>query len=130
MQARRGGFTLIELLIVLVLVGILATIGLSRFWTAKDRALVATMKGDLRSLATQQEIYYERNFSYALDLAALEGFNLSPGIDLDITHADNAGWAGVATSPSVSSGMCGFFFGTVPSGAGAPATDSGVVECQ
>lgn len=129
MRAQRPGFTLIELLIVLVLVAILATIGLSRFWVAKDRALVAAMMGDLRTLATQQEVYYERNFHYAGVVTDLVDYQVSPGIDLLITHAANDGWAATAVHPSVV-GQCGYFYGTVPAGAGAPATEGGVVNCN
>jgi type IV pilus assembly protein PilA len=50
----RRGFTLIELLITLVLVGILATISMKTFWQVKDRGLEATLKSDLKTLATHQ----------------------------------------------------------------------------
>jgi prepilin-type N-terminal cleavage/methylation domain-containing protein len=129
MRAQRPGFTLIELLIVLVLVAILSTIGLSRFWVAKDRALISAMKGDLRTLATQQEVYYERHFHYAPTLGDLPDYQLSPSVEIVITHAANAGWGATAASPSVSE-QCGYFYGTVPTGAAPPATVSGVVLCN
>jgi prepilin-type N-terminal cleavage/methylation domain-containing protein len=131
MRARREGFTLIELLIVLVLVAILATIGLSRFWQAKDRGLLATMKSDLRSLAVQQESYFGNNFSYAADIASLDSYFPSPGVLLTINYAGSDGWAVLASHGSVTdSQVCAYFYGEVPSGAGAPATDPGVVNCQ
>jgi prepilin-type N-terminal cleavage/methylation domain-containing protein len=49
---RRDGFTLIELLIVLVIIAILATIGVNRFWAAKDRSLQGVVQSDLRNMAS------------------------------------------------------------------------------
>jgi prepilin-type N-terminal cleavage/methylation domain-containing protein len=130
MRARRSGFTLIELLIVLVLLGILATVGLSRFWVAKDRALVAAMKGDLRTLASQQELYFEGSFRYASAVTDLHAFQLSPGVDINITYAENDGWGAIASHPSLATEVCAFFYGDVPVALVAPATTSGVINCQ
>lgn len=52
MQSRRPGFTLIELLIVVVIIGVLAAIAIPKFGSSKDKAYVASMKSDLRSLVT------------------------------------------------------------------------------
>ena len=46
------GFTLIELLIVVVIIGILAAIGITNFGNSKERAMVAAMKTDLRTIDT------------------------------------------------------------------------------
>jgi type IV pilus assembly protein PilA len=57
LQSTRG-FTLIELLIVVVIIGILAAIAIPKFANTKERAVVASMKSDLRNLASSQESYW------------------------------------------------------------------------
>ena len=56
-DSNKKGFTLIELLIVVVIIGILAAIAIPKFAATKDKAYVATMKSDLRNLATYEEQY-------------------------------------------------------------------------
>ena len=60
-QSRRSGFTLIELLIVVVIIGILAAIAIPKFANTKEKAYLATMKADLRNLATAEEAYASDN---------------------------------------------------------------------
>ena len=52
MSHDNKGFTLIELLIVVVIIGILASIGITNFGNSKERAMVAAMKTDLRNLVS------------------------------------------------------------------------------
>jgi len=54
----RKGFTLIELLIVVVIIGILAAIAIPKFANTKEKAYLASMKSDLRNMATVQEGYF------------------------------------------------------------------------
>jgi len=61
MSSNKKGFTLIELLIVVVIIGILAAIAIPKFASTKDKAYVATMKSDLRNLATYEEQYAADN---------------------------------------------------------------------
>ena len=56
-QSKKKGFTLIELLIVVVIIGILAAIAIPKFANTKEKAYVASMKADLRNLATYEESY-------------------------------------------------------------------------
>jgi prepilin-type N-terminal cleavage/methylation domain-containing protein len=125
----REGFTLIELLIVIVIVGILATIAIRVFWTAKDRGMESTLKSDLRTVAVHQETWYERNYSYADAVDSLVSFSTSPSVDVDIQYADSDGWAAVASSPSLMGTRCGLWIGAVPSGLDSPATMPGRVQC-
>ncbi|HTS88411.1 MAG TPA: prepilin-type N-terminal cleavage/methylation domain-containing protein, partial [Gemmatimonadales bacterium] len=53
----KKGFTLIELLIVVVIIGILAAIAIPKFANTKQKAIVASMKSDLRNLVTAQEAF-------------------------------------------------------------------------
>ena len=56
---------MVELLVVITVIGILATVGMSRFTGVKDRARVATLRADLHNLVTEQEGHYIGFGSYA-----------------------------------------------------------------
>ena len=58
MSTNRKGFTLIELLIVVVIIGILAAIAIPKFANTKEKAYLASMKSDLRNMATVEEGYF------------------------------------------------------------------------
>jgi prepilin-type N-terminal cleavage/methylation domain-containing protein len=130
MMPRREGFTLIELLIVMVLVAILATIGVNRFWAAKDRSLLSTITSDIRNMAAEQEVYFEKNLAYASAVTDLVDFTPSPGVAIKITYAMSDGWAANGTHGSLVTGQCGIFTGNAPALTGAPATVQGVIACN
>lgn len=52
-----GAFTLIELLIVVLIIGILASIAIPNFLEAQTRARVSRAENDLRTIATSLEMY-------------------------------------------------------------------------
>src|SRR4029450_11063500 len=57
-NTTRKGCTLIELLIVVVIIGILAAIAIPKFANTKEKAYLASMKSDLRNMATVEEGYF------------------------------------------------------------------------
>jgi type IV pilus assembly protein PilA len=61
---KRTGFTLIELLIVIVIIGLLASIAIPKFSNTKEKAYVASMKSDLRNLMTAEEAYFADSLGY------------------------------------------------------------------
>lgn len=63
-QSRRG-FTLIELLIVVVIIGILASIAIPKFANTKTKAYATAMKSDLRNLVTAEEAFFADSGHYA-----------------------------------------------------------------
>src|SRR6266571_5896491 len=65
----RNGFTLIELLIVVVIIGLLATIAIPKFSNTKEKAFVGTMKSDLRNLATAEEAFFYDSAKYTTNFA-------------------------------------------------------------
>ena len=89
-MSNKKGFTLIELLIVVVIIGILAAIAIPKFAATKDKAYVATMKSDLRNLATYEEQYAaDQNGSYfggtVTFPATLQGFTPSQNVTVTAT---------------------------------------------
>jgi prepilin-type N-terminal cleavage/methylation domain-containing protein len=123
----KKGFTLIELLIVVVIIGILAAIAIPKFASTKEKAYIASMKSDLKNLATSEEAYYSDKNSYSTDTTALN-FNTSTGNILVISSTDlTTGWAGSMTNPRVTSiANCKIGTGADTIGIGV----EGVVVCQ
>ena len=84
----RRGFTLIELLIVVVIIGILATIAIPKFANTKGKAIQASMVSDLRNLASAEEGYFYEKGHYTATLADL---SFSPSANVTITVTSAAG---------------------------------------
>ena len=123
---NRKGFTLIELLIVVVIIGILAAIAIPKFANTKEKAVVASMKSDLRNLVTAQEGFFSDNQDYAGNHAATQtnglagagnvAFAPSQGNVVAITYVDAAGWGATVTNPAVTStsnDVCGIYVGSL-----------------
>ena len=102
MSRNSKGFTLIELLIVVVIIGILAAIAIPKFANTKEKAIIASMKSDLRNLVTAQEAYYSDNSAqYATSTAALgTNYRGSAGVTVTINSSTNTGWQASTTHPS------------------------------
>jgi len=69
---KREGFTLIELLIVVAIIGILAGIAIPNFLGARNRARVARVLADFRTIGTALESYYVDNTEYPSETADLD----------------------------------------------------------
>lgn len=124
---RRRGFTLIELLMVVVIIGVLASIAVSSFRTVKQKSYVSVLKSDLRNMAVAQEMFFEANRSYTSNLVALR-FNPTQGVDFQFTAATPTGWEAIATHNGANPRVCSMFYGDVtPTG---PATNEGSPFCQ
>ena len=126
---NRRGMTFIELLLVFTIIGLLATIALPRMKHVKDRALIATMKRDLRTFAMHQESHYYDRASYTDDLAALNaaGYASSQDVSISVNEATVLGWSATAEHAQ-SMAECYLFVGDAsPLGA---ATVEGSLECN
>lgn len=131
MKRRQQGFTLIELIAVMVILGLLAGLAANRYWSVKERVFKVTLRQDLRNVATQQEVYFNQNLTYAGDVADLTDFHASPSVTIRIIWSDKTGWAAVGEHASLPTGQnCGLFYGPAPAGAADPATVSGAVACD
>ena len=100
MVSKKKGFTLIELLIVVVIIGILAAIAIPKFANTKEKAYVASMKADLRNLATYEESFAaDSSGAYFSGNGSAQGF--SPSQNVTVTATAVAGppatWTAAAT---------------------------------
>jgi prepilin-type N-terminal cleavage/methylation domain-containing protein len=127
MRLRNAGFTLIELLIVVVIIGILAAIAIPKFSSTREKAFLASMKSDLRNLATLQDIYHNNNYTYSTDLNVL-GFVNSDGITVTVGEGTGQGWRASSAHAGYPGETCALFNGTV-TGSTAPATIEGQIAC-
>lgn len=131
MLKRRQGFTLIELLIVIVIIGILAAIAIPKFGKTREKAYFKAMVSDLRSLNTQQELYYSNptnNYSYANALASLPDFVPSQGVTVLSIAGGKTGWsAQVGHQALASNQVCAIYTGSAAQV--NPATTPGLITC-
>ena len=73
MDKRDQGFTLIELLVVIIIIGILSAIAIPVFLNQRKKAVDASIKSDLRTVAEELETYYTDNLAYATVTGAATG---------------------------------------------------------
>jgi type IV pilus assembly protein PilA len=126
MRPHQAGFTLIELLIVVVIIGILASIAIPRFAATKEKAYVASMKSDLRNLVTVEEAYLAEHRTYTTSVTNV-GLQQSARVAVTIQAATNSGWAATAVHNGTTITCAVFYGNTTPV---APATAEGSPACQ
>jgi len=123
----RRGFTLIELLIVVVIIGLLATIAIPKFSNTKEKAYIASMKSDLRNLATAQEAFLFDSLYYTTNLVILNNFQASTGVFITVNEATSGGWSATTTHAQTIH-KCFLFYGSAtPVGT---ATQEGMIHCS
>lgn len=66
LQNKQRGFTIIELLIVIIVIGILATLVITTFSGIQRNARNRTREADINALHSQLEFYYGQNGKYPL----------------------------------------------------------------
>lgn len=72
------GFTLIEILVVVVILGILATVVVPRFLDKPDEARVTRARADIQALTTALNLYRLDNFAYPSTEQGLQALVAQP----------------------------------------------------
>ncbi len=79
MKRPHKGFTLIEIMVVVIILGILATLVLPRVMSRPDEARIAKAKQDIRTLEGALNLYKLDNFDYPTTDQGLEALAQKPG---------------------------------------------------
>ena len=86
---KQMGFTLVELLVVVLIIGILASVALPQYQKAVEKSRAAQALTLLKSIAQAQEVYYMANGSYAASFDELPVEIDWTGYTEWLSHADN-----------------------------------------
>jgi len=112
---------------VLVIIGLLASVLIPRFANSREKAIVAAMKSDLRNLATAEESYFYDQLTYTTTLANLAAYQTSAGVTITVNQATMGGWSASASHANTTR-LCFLFVGNAsPVGA---ATQEGQISCN
>ena len=77
-KMKQSGFTLIEIMVVVVIIGILASVVVPRIMDNPDKARVAKAKNDIRALESAMDLYRLDNFTYPSTDEGLESLVTAP----------------------------------------------------
>jgi prepilin-type N-terminal cleavage/methylation domain-containing protein len=124
-RRASAGFTLVEIIIVVVIMGLLATIAIPKFSSSRDKGLVASMQSDLRNLLTQQESWMADSGTYAASFPTTV-WRPTTGVTGPTIALTADGWTASVGHGSTTK-TCAIFVGSTPL---APATKEGVPTCR
>ena len=91
-QYRQAGFTLIELIVVIVILGVLATMVVPKVMDRPDDARIAKAKQDIRAIQTGLDLYKLDNFVYPTTDQSLEALVNKPSGSPEPKNWRNGGY--------------------------------------
>jgi len=99
----RKGFTVLELLVVVLILGILATMAIMYLLGYREKALIATLKSDLASAYKSSIQYYADNpsGSVTMDIITAYGYRQSKDANLAVVDGSAESLSIIATHPGV-----------------------------
>lgn len=105
LKRKESGFTIIELLIVIIVIGILATLVITTFSGIQRNARDRTREADINALHSQIEYYYGQNGTYPtlanLNDATWRSTNLK-GLDSEALKDPKGAGATLVAAPAAS----------------------------
>ena len=78
-RTPQAGFTLIEIMVVVVIIGLLATLILPNVLGRQDQALQVKASSDIRAIAGQMALYKLDNFAYPTTAEGIQSLVTNPG---------------------------------------------------
>ncbi|MBN1981982.1 MAG: prepilin-type N-terminal cleavage/methylation domain-containing protein [Chitinivibrionales bacterium] len=87
-MTKKSGFTLIELIVVIVIIGVLATVAVPKFMMAATKAKVSEVPTILMQIYTAEQAFETETSSYSTDA---DGSDI--GLDLNSTAASCLSYA-------------------------------------
>jgi type IV pilus assembly protein PilA len=136
MKQSKKGFTLIELLIVVVIIGILASIAIPRFSSTKEKGYLAQMKVDLKAVAVSEEAYASDHAGAyipagtATGAAPWNGIGATTGVTITVDAPGAGSYSATAVHSAAPGKVCGIYYGLAAAPAGNPATAAGEPGCN
>lgn len=91
---RAAGFTLIEVMVVVVILGILASVVVPRIMDNPDKARVTKAKQDIRALESALNLYKLDNFNYPTTDQGLEALVSQPSGSPEAKNWKQGGYLG------------------------------------
>ena len=108
---------------VIVIIGLLASIAIPKFANTREKAVVAAMKSDLRNLVTAEEAYFTDSMRYTTNLGSR--YRTTTGMLGPTITLTGDGWTAKVTHASTTK-VCAVYTGSTPL---APATKEGTPRC-
>jgi type IV pilus assembly protein PilA len=109
---NRNGFTLIELLIVVVIIGILASIAIPKFSSVKQKGYRTQAISDLTSLRTAEETFFTDSNRYATLAEISTKFSSTTGVGVPTIVPTMSYWSATLTHAQLPGLICGIAVAT------------------
>ncbi len=91
---------------------------------ADRKEFLALVRTQLKYVASAEEVYYSKHYSYTTVIDSLTAYQPDPNVFADIVQANPRGWSAVFTHPGLDR-ICGLAYGyTIP-----PGWDPGRLAC-